>query len=244
MKAEQKVLRLGSESGNPISITDNILLVVNGVKTNLKAMDFFKRYEQEEHCIIGYSIFGDKPLLNNVIQVPAPDSTNIQVNFWNKNTDEEIFISLIKNPMFQLGDREVDEQSAIEKLIAEVLKQKPEEIIEVKEEKIDISEKLDIKKDIEEEEEEEEKLDEELVCSEYEIIKKKLVEKGYKEYSLGNMRLLVEGNGGERIALCELLDEKDYSRIKIEKHEKTEIGYKVGVTKGENKEIEWIEFVG
>lgn len=123
MKAEQKVLRLGSESGNPISITDNILLVVNGVKTGLKAIDFFKRYEQEEHCIVGYSIFGDKTLLNNVIQVPAPDNTNIQVNFWNKNTDEEIFISLIKNPMFQLGDREIDEQASIEKLIAEVLKQ-------------------------------------------------------------------------------------------------------------------------
>jgi hypothetical protein len=104
MKVEEKKYLLASQSGANICKNDNLVLGINGIRTAINLKDFFVEYNQTEKEILGYSPFFDKDIEDYKIKY----SENILISFFNKNTDEEIFVKQIKTPFFQGRDIEMD----------------------------------------------------------------------------------------------------------------------------------------
>lgn len=238
---EQKIYLLASQTGNNISKTDNLIVCLNGERSEIKLVDLFKHeYTQTEESVKGYSLLSLYELREGMIVVKF-DESEVDVSLINKNTDEQIFFSRIKNPLFQMPDKKLEEETflflifnEVERL--EVLKNKkentapievntPESNIALEEEDDDEEKEEQKGLKIEEEEEEEEIIEKEPVnlpenkpkqvfqgySNELETLKKS----GYKEHILENYRLLY--NEQEKKMIFLEVEDDNYNRANYTK---------------------------
>lgn len=241
-KVQQMVFRLANASGEPIATTDNLLVVINGTTTEVKLKDLFTGYQQNSDEIVGWSVFGDKPLLDNKIMV----TEGVMINFFNKNTDEEIFISKIKKPFVQLFDKEIDEEATLTILQEEMDKMKVEPIIEENPQLIAEEEPTSEEEEFEEEQPEgefEEESEEELLAeeNEFDSDSAELVSEGYEVLENEEFRLLYKKGGSPEMILC-LLVENTYQKVKIQSSEVSEKEIVVEILKNKEGEKESMKF--
>ena len=217
MKIEQKLYLLGSASGKALAETDNLLLAINGKPTTVSAREFFSSFEQSDESIKGHSILGEFPIVDNRIQI----SEDMNVSFWNKNQDEEILLTRYKFPLFQWSDKEIDGESLLEK-IKSLMEFKEEEIkVEIEDNEINISQEENPLSEETTEEEEAQSLENEesneLVenCIPYEKEKVVMIERGWKEFSAENFRLLLLPGEKPKVLILLLVDSETYQNVEF-----------------------------
>ncbi len=125
MKAQELFYILGTETGEPINRTDNLMLAVNGQKTKVFLKSLFnpKAYKQEESRIIGISEIGSHPIVDNQIQI----SENISICAFNRNTEELVYFTKTEEPFFRSMDEEVDSEAIIKIIRDEYERLQPQE---------------------------------------------------------------------------------------------------------------------
>jgi len=153
MKVEEKVYTLGSQSGKALNKTDNLLLAINGVRTELPVREFFSSFSQNDDSIKGHSFFGEFPIEDYRIVL----SDLIQISLWNKNSDEEILITGYKFPLVQKADMETPGEVLLDKIqqLYDEMQNPDEEEREIKVEMRGPEEMPIIEEEQEEEQEEE-----------------------------------------------------------------------------------------
>jgi hypothetical protein len=238
---QQKIYILGNQSGTKMNESDNLLLAINGKNTGLSLQQIFIGYKQYESEIKGHSLLGEYPIETFRFKV----SEDISVSFWNKNSDEEIFITKIKYPVIQAGDLELDEANFLAILekympaLEEPLLEEKEIPVEIKETNIEIEstfaetasvdkEEETIDHPLEEETEEETFIEseeksshEELIdCPSYNEMYAIAKEEGWEEYKDGNYRLLLNESSedGQKnlVALFLIVSNETYQKIPFE----------------------------
>jgi flagellar biosynthesis GTPase FlhF len=106
MKIEQKVFELGSESSRDLSKTDELLVVVNDRRTNLKVRDLFeKEFIQRKDNLKGYSMLSTFKIDSEKLKL-VKDS--ISISLFSVINQEDIVITSIRNPVVQDSDINID----------------------------------------------------------------------------------------------------------------------------------------
>ncbi len=200
MKVQERIYRLGTESGRNMNATDTLLVAINGKRSEIKLIDLFETYKQKTDSIVGHSFLGDLTIHENRILL----NDDISLSIINKNNDEEIFFVKTQFPLIQFKDKETDDAfkiMIIENEYKRLFKEEDENplreakndiLVEIKSPEAAQQEIENEDKELENEEGlDEEKKEENLSAeSNYEEELKSLIEQGYKEFKAGNYRLL------------------------------------------------------
>lgn len=182
MKAKQKVFILGTESGNKINETDTLLVAINDIPTRIKLRSLFESYVQGTGDIKGHSFLSECEIDDGRIVV----SENIHISIVDKNDDQNVYFTKMKEPFIQMSDIETDRDAKIVQLEEEWEKVKPQEEgteIIVKVDEPEIITEAEAESLVEEEEQEESEE------SEYNKFKSDLIAEGFvcikcREYEL------------------------------------------------------------
>lgn len=134
MKTQERIYVLGTESGENINTTDNLLLAINGTKTKILLKSLFAPncYKQGEASIKGISILGEFPIVENHIQI----SENMNICAFNRNSEENVYFIRTEIPFLQNEDKECNKEEIINIITAEYnsITPKEEELEETEEE--------------------------------------------------------------------------------------------------------------
>jgi hypothetical protein len=237
MKIQEKIYCLGSMSGNKMEKDDELLVAINGQRTRLIASEIFGSFKQREASIKGHSIIGEFPIVENRIEV----SKDILVSFFSDKLEEEILLTRFEYPLIQNSDMEIDGDVVIEKL-KELLPAEEGEIkVEIEENEINLETGLEEETKVEEEAEkleEEEGLEGPVNCVPYEEGKVALLDKGWKEYSIDNFRLLFKEKTESEPAKAQviyLVNSETFQDVKFSVLDKKESEkmYKLSLSSGE-----------
>lgn len=108
MKLQEKKLVLCSNSTTEdLKKGDELLLVINGKLTELKAKEIFYNYEQGKDYVSGHSIINLFELDNETRELK---NNNIRVFFYNKRNSIPIFILKVKNTLIQRSDKNISDE--------------------------------------------------------------------------------------------------------------------------------------
>jgi hypothetical protein len=186
-KVEQRVYNLGTESGNKINETDNLLVAINDITSKITLKSLFESYKQGTSDIKGHSFLYEYPIEDGRIVI----SDSISINIVNKNDDQNIYFTSVKEPFIQGADVVTDKDGLLAILEAEMIRISP--VVEREEEIIVQVDEPTVVGDIAEESEETKESTEETEESdsdEYSEFKKSVEDKGYKEFKSGKYCLL------------------------------------------------------
>lgn len=221
MKVKERIYILGTESGNKINATDNLLVEINDLPTGILLRSLFESYYQTDSDIKGHSFLEQYPIEDGRIII----SPEIGISIINKNDDQHVYFTQYKSPFIEKGERESDVDGKINNIKETWEKIKP------KEEEEEIIIQVDGPEVISEEQAEE--LAEEIVdeqvkevdLSEFEDFKRKLKEEGFGCYSCGKYELMFNKESkraglynerGEKITYMKLPDEGSIKVLRVE----------------------------
>lgn len=239
-KLEQKIYHFGTLTGDDIKTTDKLIVCIGREKTRLSAANLFAGYKQREDSIKGYSILGELPIEENMLMVYA-NGVKHQISFFNEDSQQEIFISKITDPLIQSADIEIDEVPFLEMIQAEFdfisSEDKPEITASINEENIELN--AESEEQVEAVNDEDEPLIEDASFYEKDVLE--ALEGRYKEAKYKNYRFLYkpkdENEGAKAILVHLLVDdyemvkftvkEKSESRVVIEFNDKNTLNYNI-----------------
>ncbi len=187
------VYKLGSKSGTPLKAQDSLIIIVDGKETKNTLQDLFFGYKQESGSVRGYSILQSCEIVHNSEQQFYYLMAGAKkVYFKNSTTGELIGIKSIEKPLIQWNDKDITEEeiTTFKQIIDQFRKtptvEKKPEVEEPKKEEPKAEEPK--KEEPKPEVKEEAPIDIE-ATAEYQAEKSALVDQGYSETSLDNLRI-------------------------------------------------------
>ena len=224
MKVKERVYFLGTESGNKINPTDNLLVEINDISTKILLKSLFESYLQSDSDIKGHSFLSEYPIEDGRIMI----SPEIGISIINKNDDQHVYFTQYKSPFIEKGERESDVDGKINML------KETWESLKPKEEGEEIIVKVDEPEIISEEEAAElaEEITDEPVTEdtlkEYEELKTKLLSKGFICKKSGKYELLYNKENkqgglynekGEKVTYLKISDTEGVKVLRVEGEE-------------------------
>jgi hypothetical protein len=206
---QQRIFVLGS-AGAELDPKDNLLLCIDGIKTDKSFKEFCESYKQNDDSIKAHTIIGEYPIVENRIKL----KNGIDISIWNEDKNEEVFFVKKGFPLIQMPDKEtIKEEDFLEKIYL------------IKKELSEIDLKANFVDEFKNEEEDNieiiENIIEEdfLMCEDYEKDRDNFISEGFEEFVLGKYILLLRTNENAKAILLELNNE-NYTDLKFSVLEK------------------------